>query len=66
MDPRIPQKVVPESALAPKGAPKGPKELKKDNKCSKITESNQKNIEKIAPKSHNILSGNEKENMHIT
>ena len=35
MDPRIPQKVVPESALAPKGTPKGPKELKIDKKVSK-------------------------------
>ena len=58
MEPRIPQKVVPESALATKGAPKGPKELKNDKKCPKITKII-KNIEKIAPKSYNILSGNE-------
>ena len=46
--------------MAPKGALKGPKELKKNKKYPKITENNEKkNSEKIAPKSYNILAGNE-------
>ena len=43
----------------PRGAPKGPKELKKDKKYPQITENHEKNTEKIAPKSYNILAGNE-------
>ena len=57
MDPRIPQKVVPESALAPKGAPKGPKELKINKKVCQNHQ--KKTIEKIAPKSYDIIAGNE-------
>ena len=43
---KIPQKVVPESALAPKGAPKGPKELKINKKVPQNHKKSNKTLKK--------------------